>query len=352
MIVSAPAKINLYLRVVGRRPDGYHEIETIFQTIALADTLAFTLSALCSPLSAGREILLECDDPSLPTDEKNLIIRAARALIATEQLTNEEQRACAQRTSIRLQKRIPVAGGLGGGSSNAAATLLALRRLWNLEIPDEALHALAAELGSDVPFFLRGGAALATGRGEILTPLPDPPPLSLVLVVPRFGVGTPWAYSAWRPVTDGPSVEECRAALATGDRDALGATLRNDLEPGVFAAHPELAAMRERLLAAGAAAARMTGSGSTLFALARDPDHARRIAAAVSDLPATVLVTETIAGERALTPRPPLPITGEGEFPCTSGHPSPSIGREGPEVKAALPLGSAGEGRSTWGPVR
>src|SRR5439155_26151177 len=141
---------------------------------------------------------------------------------------------------IRLAKRIPMGAGLGGGSSDAAATMAGLRRLWGLPADDGTLHALAAGLGSDVPFFLRGGTALATGRGEVLTPLPDAPPLSLVLVSPLFGVSTPWAYGAWRPGADGPSTASCREALARGDLDALAAALRNDLEPGVVAAHPEL----------------------------------------------------------------------------------------------------------------
>jgi 4-diphosphocytidyl-2-C-methyl-D-erythritol kinase len=279
MTISAFAKINLYLRVVGRRQDGYHEIETIFQLIRLADTLSFDLA------SAG-ETIVECDDPALPADERNLVRRAAAALRDTT--------GASAGARIRLAKRIPMGAGLGGGSSDAAATLAGLRRLWGLAVDDGTLHALAAGLGSDVPFFLHGGTVLATGRGEVLTPLPDAPPLSLVLVSPPFGVSTPWAYGAWRTGAAGPSAAACCDALARGDLDALAGTLRNDLEPGVVAAHPEVETIRQRLLSAGAVAARMTGSGSTLFALARDPNHARRIAAAVNDLPGTVCVTESV----------------------------------------------------------
>lgn len=198
---------------------------------------------------------------------------------------------------MRLIKRIPVGGGLGGGSSDAAATLTGLSRLWKLSLDGKRLHELAAGLGSDVPFFLHGGTALATGRGEIVTPLPDAPPLSLVLVTPPFAVSTPDAYRAWRPFPEEanrPGLAACRQALARGDLDALATALRNDLEPGVVAAHPELEAIRQRLLLAGAIGARMTGSGSTLFALARDPAHARRIAAAVADLPGRIVVTESV----------------------------------------------------------
>jgi 4-diphosphocytidyl-2-C-methyl-D-erythritol kinase len=284
MTLCAYAKINLYLRVVGRRPDGYHEIETLFHSIRLADTLSFDAAP------AG-QLLLECDDPSLPPDESNLVCRAAAALRAAAGVEAGAR--------IRLAKRIPMGAGLGGGSSDAAATLVGLCRLWGLSLDAAALHALAAGLGSDVPFFLRGGAALATGRGELLIPLPDAPPLALVLVSPPFEVGTPWAYRAWRPVPDGPSAAACREALARGDRQALAAALRNDLEPGVVATHPELETIRQRLRAAGALGARMTGSGSTLFALARDAAHALRIAAAVSDLPGTVRVTETVPATEA-----------------------------------------------------
>lgn len=286
MTLAAYAKINLYLRVVGRRPDGYHEIETLFHSIRLADTLSFDAAP------AG-QLLFECDDPAVPTDESNLVCRAAAALRAA---AGGEAGA-----RIRLAKRIPMGAGLGGGSSDAAATLVGLCRLWGLSLDASTLHALAAGLGSDVPFFLRGGAALASGRGELITPLPDAPPLALVLVSPPFEVSTPWAYRAWRSVPDGPSASACREALACGDLEALAAALRNDLEAGVVATHPELETIRQRLLAAGALGARMTGSGSTLFALARDAAHARRIAAAVSDLPGTVRVTETVpAGEAGL----------------------------------------------------
>jgi 4-diphosphocytidyl-2-C-methyl-D-erythritol kinase len=282
MQIEAPAKINLFLRVVRRREDGYHEIETLFQAIGLADTLTFTSAP-------DGEFVLVCDDPRLAVDATNLVCRAAAALRAAT--------GCEAGARVTLAKRIPMGGGLGGGSSDAAATLIGLCRLWKLGLSNDDLHALAASLGSDVPFFLRGGTALATGRGEILTPLPDSPPLALVLVTPPFGVATPDAYRAWRPAPDLfclPTAQECRAALVRGDLAALGAALRNDLEPGVFALYPPLGALRERLLAAGAVAARMTGSGSTLFGLVQDREHACRIAASLADLPGQVLVTESL----------------------------------------------------------
>lgn len=284
--IEAPAKINLFLRVVRRREDGYHEIETLLQAITLSDTLK------CYGAPTKREFILTCDDPSLPTDERNLVWRAAAAVRAAT--------GCDNGARFFLGKRIPPGGGMGGGSSDAVATLLGLRQLWRLDLTDDALDEIAAALGSDVPFFLRCGTALATGRGEVLTPLPDPPPLALVLVAPPFGVSTPGAYRAWQPVPEEelPSATDCWDALRRGDLDALGAALRNDLEPGVFAMHPELATIRERLLAAGAVAARMTGSGSTLFALAHDAAHAHRIATAVADLPGRRIITESYRAEQ------------------------------------------------------
>jgi 4-diphosphocytidyl-2-C-methyl-D-erythritol kinase len=320
MQIEAPAKINLFLRVVRRREDGYHEIETLFQAIGLADTLTF------APAPEG-EFALACDDPSLQTDASNLVCRAAAALRAASRTDAGAH--------VTLTKRIPAGGGLGGGSSDAAATLLGLRQLWGLPLTDAALHDLAASLGSDIPFFLHGGTALATGRGEILTPLPDPPPLALVLVTPPFGVATPAAYRAWRATDDAglPDIAACRDALMGGDwqrtvcLDALAATLRNDLEPGVFATHPELERIRQRLLAAGAVAARMTGSGSTLFALARETEHARRIAAAVADIPGRVVVTESLPTKRSESGLPPSP-EGKGESSANPFPPSP-VGRGG-----------------------
>jgi 4-diphosphocytidyl-2-C-methyl-D-erythritol kinase len=287
MEIQAPAKINLFLRVVQRREDGFHEIETLFQAIGLADTLRF------EPAPEGT-FVLTCDDPSLPTDERNLVTRAAMAL--RQAAAREAPGPLRAGARVTLYKRIPTGGGLGGGSSDAAAALFGLCRLWELPLADDTLHELAAALGSDVSFFLRGGTAIATGRGEVLSSLPDAPPLALVLVTPPFGVATPEAYRAWRPVpeTDLPSAADCADALARGDLQRLGVALRNDLEPGVFARYPVLATIRERLLAAGAVTARMTGSGSTLYALARDVVHARRIATAVADIPGQVMVITSL----------------------------------------------------------
>jgi 4-diphosphocytidyl-2-C-methyl-D-erythritol kinase len=285
--VRAPAKLNLFLRIVGRRPDGYHELETVFQAIDLCDELTFT-PADGLHLSGG------CMEA--PPTPENLVLRAAHLLRTAT--------GSASGAAIHLEKRIPVGAGLGGGSSDAAATLVALNRLWSLDLPDGRLAELAAELGSDVPFALLGGTALGRGRGEVLEPLappgcwcsgstgpresdgkagsclvPDSGSVWFVLVRPSFLVSTAEAYCLYRPApSDAPALESFLAAMKTNDLDRLAPLLRNDLEAGVFGAWPELSALRQRLLQAGALGARMTGSGSVIFGVARDEGHAKQIA--------------------------------------------------------------------------
>ena len=229
---AAYAKINWSLRITGKRADGYHDLETVFQTISLHDTLIFRESD---------ELSLTCDDPFIPVDETNLVLRAARAVGAT--------------AAIELRKRIPAGGGLGGGSSDAAATL----RVLGGDRSD--LPELALSLGSDVPFFLLGGTAYATGRGEVLTPLP-PIHASLLLVLPEERVLTKDAFAR---IT--------RYSAPAG----VSAPFTNDFEEPVFAMLPRLREYKQRLLDAGAMWAGMSGSGSTIvgrFASAAARDHA------------------------------------------------------------------------------
>jgi len=231
----AYAKINWSLRITGKRADGYHDLETIFQTISLHDTLVFRESD---------RLTLACDDPSIPVDETNLVLRAARAVGKT--------------AAIELRKRIPAGGGLGGGSSDAAATLRALGG-------DRGdLPQLALSLGSDIPFFLMGGTAYATGRGEILTPMP-PIRAALLLVLPEERVMTKQAFAR---VT--------RYSQPAG----MNAPFTNDFEEPVFAMLPQLREYKQRLYDAGATWAGMSGSGSTIAgafasAAARDEAAAR-----------------------------------------------------------------------------
>jgi 4-diphosphocytidyl-2-C-methyl-D-erythritol kinase len=250
--------------VVRRREDGYHELETVFQSVGGGDTLY---------AAPAERLSLTCTDPEIPTDERNLVWKAAEAL-RVRYVTGESPGA-----ALHLEKRTPSGAGMGGGSADAAAALVLLSHVWGLSPTLRELQALAAGLGSDVPFFLHGGTALATGRGEVLTPLPTPR-LWLVLLKPPVAVNTPWAYGQWRSdACGGPSVEEFARALETGEPEAIAACLRNDLEPGVAAGVPEIAAAREWLRAQGLLGVRMTGSGSVVFGIARDEPHAREIAA-------------------------------------------------------------------------
>lgn len=251
--VLAPAKINWMLRVLGRRPDGYHELETIFQTISLADSLTFTESD---------SFVLRCDDPSIPVDERNLVTRAARLMM---------DRFGAPAVAVELEKRIPVGGGLGGGSSDAAATLSFLARHAARGASGAELRAAALELGSDVPFFLEGGTCYATGRGEALVRLADQRSVPLLLVLPDEGVATAEAYGLLRDVRDRGAVAEgsaigFEAAHELAVRGLLGDTteLVNDFESVIFGARPKLGEIFERVRATGAVWTRMSGSGSTI----------------------------------------------------------------------------------------
>ena len=236
--VRSHAKINWALRILARRRDGFHDLETLFQTITLHDTITF---------QASDALTLTCDDPTIPTDESNLILRAARALRTPP-------------VAIHLTKRIPAEGGLGGGSSNAAATLIALAQMFELE--DYPLHDIALSIGSDVPFFLVGGMAYATGRGEELISL-RPPAVPLLLLFPQERVSTPEAFSLVRRYSQPVGPEAFVEAL---EHDFLGSgeLLANDFERVIFERLPQLAQLKRRLYDAGAAWAGMSGSGSTM----------------------------------------------------------------------------------------
>ena len=235
---QAYAKINWMLRVTGRRPDGYHDLETIFQTISLRDTLSFTPSETLS---------LQCDDPAVPTDQSNLVMRAAHALGVDN-------------VAISLHKRIPAGGGLGGGSSDAAATLVALARQG---ISQDRLQKIALTLGSDVPFFLTGGTAYATGRGEQLVPLSGVAGIPLLLVLPEERMSTARAFGMLRKYSAPLGLERSRRLVSDGSLPV--GELINDFEEPVFAELPQLRRWKERLSACGATFASMSGSGSTLF---------------------------------------------------------------------------------------
>jgi 4-diphosphocytidyl-2-C-methyl-D-erythritol kinase len=241
--VIAHAKINLYLEITGKRPDGYHTLSTIFQTISLGDELTFV---------PAQDLELTCSDPSLPVDERNLVMKAAMRLRETLQEPHGAK--------IYLKKNVPMGAGLGGGSSDAAATLKALLKLWKRRMSERSLAKLAVQLGADVPFFLKGGACAATGIGDNLRPLKPLPKTWLVIVYPGFGVSTKEAYSKVKlPFTDRP------ARLQVDPRQSLF----NRFESFVFPGHPELPRLKQELLGTGATAALMSGSGSAIFGLTR-----------------------------------------------------------------------------------
>ena len=260
--MRASAKVNLSLEVLGKRPDGYHEIATVMQAVDLHDRLTLEVAPILS---------LRADDPDLPTDERNLVMRAARLLREAAQVEIGAR--------IELEKRIPVAAGLGGGSSDAAATLWALNRLWGLRWPRTRLMELAVKIGMDVPFFLGPGPALGTGRGERLRRLGRTAGYALVLVNPGVAVSTREVYervpTGWtREATGAARVVE---ALRLRGAARLAAALTNHLEGIVEPMLPAVTRMKVALLAAGALGALMSGSGPTVFGLARSLDHARQI---------------------------------------------------------------------------
>jgi 4-diphosphocytidyl-2-C-methyl-D-erythritol kinase len=237
MHVSAFAKINLSLRVMGTRPDGYHELRTVFQSIALHDTLTIRLAP-------GR-FALTCDVPGCPADRTNLVWRAAELVWRAA-----GRRGVPRDMSIHLTKRIPMRAGLGGGSSDAAAAIRALGRRWGVD--DVRQRAIAAALGADVPFFFEGGTVLGLERGDLLFPLVDHPPAWVVIVVPRFGISTSDAF-AW---------VDSRSERQSGVR-----RLENDLQAVVAERHPEIARIARALRRSGATMAAMSGSGSAVFGL-------------------------------------------------------------------------------------
>ena len=249
MQVFAPAKINLSLKILGRRDDGFHEIETLIAPISLCDEIKIDKD------DAKEGIEFRCDDPSVPQGEDNLAVRAVRAFFAATKAKPA--------ISIELKKKIPHGAGLGGGSSDAASVLLALNKLFETNLPREALAKMGETIGSDVPFFIFQSAATCRGRGELITPLKFHEQLSVLLLKPAFAVPTEWAYSRWQDSREIPGVTYAAQQFA-------GQTFINDLERPVFEKFVFLAQLKmwlRRQPEVGAAL--MSGSGSTMFAVMR-----------------------------------------------------------------------------------
>ena len=247
MQLFAPAKINLRFQILRRREDGFHEIETLMAPISLRDEITV------EPNDDGVGIAFSCDDPGLPAGEDNLVLRAARSFYAE---TNAQPSV-----RIELRKKIPHGAGLGGGSSDAASTLLGLNELHGRPLTRARLTNLAAGIGSDVPFFICESAALCRGRGEIVEPVAALPKLPLLLLKPEFGVPTPWAYQRWHESRELPGIDYA-------EQTAGELVLRNDLERPVFEKYVFLFRMKQWLREQPeVAAALLSGSGSTLFAV-------------------------------------------------------------------------------------
>ncbi|MEI7728331.1 MAG: 4-(cytidine 5'-diphospho)-2-C-methyl-D-erythritol kinase [Verrucomicrobiota bacterium] len=267
--LASPCKVNLILNILGKRPDGFHELETVMQPVPLHDGLHFE--------TASHSVALTCDHPDLPTGPDNLVHRAATAFLAEAGITGGVR--------IHLEKRIPMAAGLGGGSGNAATTLLGLNQLFGQPLKAQQLHALAAALGSDVPFFLQTNPALATGRGEKVESLETFPvlnQLALLLIHPGFGIATAWAYRELARFPEALQGRPGRARhlislLRQGDLRAASAEFYNSLEAPALNKYPVLGLYQEFLKAHGAVASLMSGSGSTTFALIPTVSQAREV---------------------------------------------------------------------------
>ena len=276
LTLHAHAKINWSLSICGERPDGYHSLDMLMQSIELCDVLSF---------EPARFLSLTVDGKKLPIGNRNLVIRAANALNETLGLHNGAR--------ISLKKNIPTRAGLGGGSADCAMTLIALNRLWNLRLPLRTLQQIGLKLGADVPFCLQQGMARAEGVGEILTPLESPPMIPLVMVTPGGGLSTPAVFKAWSAGNYPMSrIDNLALAGALKARDFARAQALscNDLETPAIALMPEIGALIDRFRSLGAAFVRMTGSGSTVFAAFESEEAARRAADAV---PGTILTRTT-----------------------------------------------------------
>jgi 4-diphosphocytidyl-2-C-methyl-D-erythritol kinase len=258
--------VNLFLEVLAKRPDGYHEIATLLVAVSLYDTLEFKEDV-------SGAVQLQCNIPELSTGPDNLVCRAAVLL--------QQSSGCTRGASIRLTKRIPLAAGLAGGSTDAAAALDGLNALWRLGLDRAELARLAAELGSDVPFFFATPAGWCTGRGEIVSPVSLGRPLDFVLACPAVGLSTAEVYRGVTLPGQAVSGGALRQAVAAGDVEEIGRQMHNRLQEAAQRLRPEIGDVLGRLQALGPAGQMMSGSGTSLFALCRDATEAHRIARAL-----------------------------------------------------------------------
>ncbi len=283
--LNAYAKINLTLDVLGARSDGYHEIETVMHTIALHDSITLR--------EAGGGVEVVVSNGDVPNDHRNLVVRAAQLLRETFGVERNVQ--------IELVKRVPVAAGLGGGSADAAVTLLGLAQMWKLRLDGRELMALAGKLGSDVPFFLEGGAAAARGRGERLSFLPPLPTTWVVIARPEIAVSTEWAYRQLNTaaIAGRPDTAGMVQAVKHEDIRGVGRLLRNVFEDLIIPLHPIVGDLKARILTGETYGAGLSGTGPAVFGLMANEAAARKVADELAALPGVeVQVTRTFAEER------------------------------------------------------
>ena len=289
--LKAAAKINLYLEITGNRPDGYHDLAMILQSIDLCDRVDIRKIGT-------EEIQVTCTNPEVPCDRTNLAYKAAALMQSVYPEIGGME--------IAIDKQIPMGAGLAGGSGNAAAVLVGIDRLWDLGLTQSQICDFAAQLGSDIPFCVTGGTALATGRGEILSPLPDLMDLVLVICKPRqIAIATAWAYQTFRSqgllatskVKDQNLSSQMVAAIASGGESApnkIGRLLYNDLERVVLPEYPAIAELKNKLLDQECIGAMMSGSGSTVFAITSDSDRAHQIAESIKTDEIDVWITKSL----------------------------------------------------------
>jgi 4-diphosphocytidyl-2-C-methyl-D-erythritol kinase len=266
---QSPCKVNLLLNILGKRSDGFHELETVMHPVPVYDRLTFQ--------RAGSGIQLTCSEPSLPTDSRNLVYRAAEAFLRTANISDG--------ITLHLEKRIPLAAGLGGGSGNAATTLAGLNELFDDPLPSTQLETIAASLGSDIPFFLQDKPALGTGRGEKIQPLEFFAALrgtALLLIHPGFGIATAWAYQQLARFPEALNGRSGRAQklislLQTADLKTAVAEFYNSLEPAALEKYPLLALFQDFLRENGASGTLMSGSGSSTFAIVENQAAAQNL---------------------------------------------------------------------------
>jgi 4-diphosphocytidyl-2-C-methyl-D-erythritol kinase len=260
---KTPAKINLGLHISHKREDGYHELETLLQMVALYDAIELE--------TRPHGIELECDTPGIPNDHSNLVVQAAQLLLDTLPPQNKPG------VRIRLKKNIPSGAGLGGGSGNAAGVLMGLNVLWGLQLPRQKLALLGAKLGADVPFFLTAPTAFGKGRGDEMSPVQAVGKFDIILVYPNFPIATPWVYQNLNLKLTNPqnNISILKKFLSESQVGKLGEHLFNDLEPVVIERYPEIQSIKDDLLNLGAKGSLLSGSGSTVFAIFDDPERAK-----------------------------------------------------------------------------